>query len=266
MLVDRPTIAAVEHALAESARHYARVKAAVDPDGGASFIDVAGGAVVDGGRDSGPNLGRAWGMGIDTVIDDAALDQIEQFDAALQRPSRIVLSPFVSDDCLQRVVGRGYRIERYEAVLAAPVDVAVSAASDSPLTIEPIDKASLEQFWSVYESIVGDLALTNESIQRLNAPFFVSPCQAFMGHEGDRAVAAAAVTVSASVGHLLAAVVKIEARGRGFQRALIAARAAWSKAHGASLVMATCAPGSASFLNLQRAGMRLIATSPVLLR
>ncbi len=269
MLVDNAIVLAIEQALAESARHYARVKASVDPDGGASFVDIAGGALIDGGRDSGPNVGRAWGMGIDAVIDDAVLDQIAQFDALRERPSRMVLCPFVSDECLRRVIGRGFQIERYEAVLAGPADIAAAAPENSAIAIEPVDETELRRFWSVYEDVVAGLALTEESVQRMNAPFFVPPCQSFLCSEAGadgRVVAASAVIVSATVAHLLAAVVKVDARGRGLQRALIARRAAWAKAQGASIVMATCAPRSASFVNLQRAGLRVVYTSTALVR
>jgi GNAT superfamily N-acetyltransferase len=48
------------------------------------------------------------------------------------------------------------------------------------------------------------------------------------------------------------------ARGRGAQRALLAARLQYARDHGAELAMMVAAPGSASQRNAQRVGFQVV--------
>jgi hypothetical protein len=78
----------------------------------------------------------------------------------------------------------------------------------------------------------------------------------FVAEIGGRPVATAALHVSAKVGWMRAAIVAPEARGRGIQSALIAARARRAAELGCNLVGASAEPGDTSARNLERSGLR----------
>jgi MOSC domain-containing protein YiiM len=78
----------------------------------------------------------------------------------------------------------------------------------------------------------------------------------FVAEIDGRPVGSAAMHVSAKVGWMRAAVVAPEARGRGIQRALIAARARRAADLGCNLVGASAEPGEVSARNLEQAGLR----------
>ena len=80
----------------------------------------------------------------------------------------------------------------------------------------------------------------------------------------DRTGAAAILTTREEVGYLALAGTLPEFRGRGCQRALIDARIAAAAEAGCTLIVATAEFGSVSHRNLERAGLRVACTKPVL--
>ena len=80
----------------------------------------------------------------------------------------------------------------------------------------------------------------------------------FVVHDGGRPVAHASLAISARTGWLRSALVTPQARGRGFQRALISARARAAAEAGCDLSGAAAEPGSISAANLQQAGLRRV--------
>jgi len=83
--------------------------------------------------------------------------------------------------------------------------------------------------------------------------------QLFVAELDGHVVANASLHVSAKTGWLRGALVAPEARGRGIQSALIAARVRAAIEAGCDLVGATAEPGHVSARNLQRLGMRRLA-------
>jgi GNAT superfamily N-acetyltransferase len=80
----------------------------------------------------------------------------------------------------------------------------------------------------------------------------------------DRPVAGAILTTMDKVGYLAMAGTLPEFRGRGCQSALIKARIAAAAATGCELIVATAAFGSLSQRNIERGGLRVAYTKPVL--
>jgi GNAT superfamily N-acetyltransferase len=95
------------------------------------------------------------------------------------------------------------------------------------------------------------------SSQRLAAS---APGDLFVAELGGRIVAAGSLHVHKKVGWLRATAVLSEARGRGIQRALIAARAVAAAEQGATLVGSAAVPGSTSERNLREMGLVGLAT------
>lgn len=77
------------------------------------------------------------------------------------------------------------------------------------------------------------------------------------------AVAGAILTMHEGMGYLALAGTLPEFRGRGLQRALIAARIAAAAGAGCDLIVATAEFASGSQRNLERAGLRIAYTKPV---
>ena len=84
--------------------------------------------------------------------------------------------------------------------------------------------------------------------------------QIFIAEIDGVVVANASLHVSGKTGWMRGAVVAPEARGRGIQRALIAARARAAQEAGCELVGASAEPGEISALNLASTGMRRFGT------
>ncbi len=82
----------------------------------------------------------------------------------------------------------------------------------------------------------------------------------FLAELDRRPVGTASLHVHGRTGWLRAAVVSPEARGRGIQRALIAARAKHASELGCDLVGSSAEPDGPSSANLERTGMRAIGT------
>jgi ribosomal protein S18 acetylase RimI-like enzyme len=78
-----------------------------------------------------------------------------------------------------------------------------------------------------------------------------------------RAVAGAILTIGDGIGYLAMAGTLPEFRGRGCQSALIAARIADSAAAGCELIVATAEFASVSQRNIERGGLRVAYTKPV---
>jgi ribosomal protein S18 acetylase RimI-like enzyme len=76
--------------------------------------------------------------------------------------------------------------------------------------------------------------------------------------------AAAALTIAGGVGHLASAATLPDFRRRGCQAALVAARSAHAAVAGCDLVSSGAEFGSQSQRNLERAGLRVAYTKPVL--
>jgi len=85
----------------------------------------------------------------------------------------------------------------------------------------------------------------------------------FLARLDGRAVGTAVLHVRHATGLLRGAVVVPEARGRGIQRALIAARARLATDLGCTLLASMAAPGAASGRNLEAMGLPAIETHPV---
>jgi GNAT superfamily N-acetyltransferase len=73
-------------------------------------------------------------------------------------------------------------------------------------------------------------------------------------------VASGLLTMHAGVALLAGASTVPEARGRGAQRALLAARLRFARDHGCRLAMMCAAPGSSSQRNAERHGFRIAYT------
>lgn len=84
-----------------------------------------------------------------------------------------------------------------------------------------------------------------------------------VAEEGGVAVGTGTLHIHKRVGLLRAGMVVPSARGRGVQRALIAARARLAEELGCDLVTSQAAPGSASERNLQRMGFERLWVRPV---
>ncbi len=155
-------------------------------------------------------------------------------------------------------------VERMTVLAIEPDRIAASAAgvpSIPDLAIRTVAADEGAAWAGVHLAAGGFPAGAAEAWVRSSERLAASaPGDLFVAELVGRIVAAGSLQVHKKVGWLRATAVLPEVRGRGIQRALIAARAVAAAERGATLIGSAAVPGSASERNLRAMGLVAIAT------
>lgn len=174
-------------------------------------------------------------------------------------------SPYTPRAVTDALVAAGFRMERQAATLyAAPIlTTGCAAQSPSAVRIRDVTTAELELFLDTLNRGFGVAASALPAV-RANQSFWcaVDNWHFFLATIDAVAVGAAVLAVYddatyGRVGYLAAASTLEQARGRGAQRALIAARMARAIEQGCTLITGQAAWGTTSSANMQRAGLQI---------
>lgn len=154
--------------------------------------------------------------------------------------------------------------ERFVTLAIEPDRVAAVAAARGPvagLAIRTVGPDEGGAWGRVHLEAGGMPADATDAWLRSSERLAASePGDLFVAELEGRPVAAGSLHVHKKVGWLRATVVLPDARGRGIQRALIAARAAAAEEAGATLVGSAAPPGSTSEANLRAMGLVALGT------
>ncbi|MEQ1909914.1 MAG: GNAT family N-acetyltransferase [Vicinamibacterales bacterium] len=230
------------------------------PETGACWIEVAGTyGLFDG---AGSPCTQTFRLGMFEPVTETALDTLETFFASRGSDTFHEVSPLADPSALTVLTTRGYRPCELTSVLFQPLPVPeVDLASESPIVlgrIAPTEQAmwaetagrgwgasaELREFMSSFGSISAGAEDTYPFLARLDgAP-----------------VATGSLVICNDVALLAGASTVPEARGRGAQRALLAARLRFASSMGCTIAMMCAAPGSSSQRNAERSGFRIAYT------
>ncbi|MGE0042174.1 MAG: GNAT family N-acetyltransferase, partial [Vicinamibacterales bacterium] len=241
---------------------FVEARARVDPSAAAAWIEVAGAYAMFDGVDS--PLTQTFGLGLFGDTGDRELARLEAFFDGRGAAVHHEVSPLAGVELAARLARRGYVPEEFTTVLCRPL----GGSPDGDTT--PAGGVAVEPLPDGQAGLFGDVAARGWAEFPEVAPFVADLSAVFAHHAAARCYLAVVDGVPAGTGVLtmhegvavLAGASTVpEARCRGAQRALLAARLADAAAAGCDLAMIATAPGSASQRNAERRGFRIAYTS-----
>lgn len=237
-------------------------RAALEPESGAAWIEVGGAYAMFDGLES--PLTQTFGLGVFEDATAGHLDAIESFFVEHGAPVFHEVSPMGDQSILLLLGERGYRpIEltsvMYRSIKEEPI---ANATADGGITTRLIGEADADLWaqtaargWATEHESLGDFMLAFGKVAartKGGSPFLAEI-------EGEP-VAAAGFSIYDDVCILAGAATVPEARNRGAQNALLAARLRYAREQGCSLAMMCALPGSQSQKNAQKNGFNIAYT------
>ena len=230
-------------------------RARLDPGVGATWIECAGAYALFDGIAS--PLTQTFALGLFQQPEAADLDRIEHFFTERGSAASHEVSPLAGIPTSDALTGRGYRPIELTTVLYRPLTEVPAEGSVATRIAGPDETESwagvAAEGWR--ELVDGDLM---RSLARVSAS--ATGVKSFFAELDGRAVATGALAIHEGVALLAGASTVPEARGRGAQGALLAARLRHAANEGCDLAMMCAAPGSASQRNAERHGFRVAYT------
>ncbi|NUQ94721.1 MAG: GNAT family N-acetyltransferase [Gemmatimonadaceae bacterium] len=245
-------------ALANAA--FVEARAALQPEAGAAWIDVAGTyAMFDG---PGAPTTQTFGLGLFEPVRAAEMETIESFFRDRGAEVMHEVSPVAPPEVLALLLERGYRPFELSSVLFRPLGSADARASgDAAIRarrVEPGEESVYVDTTAEGWSETRELADFIRGYAAITARARGTHC--FIAELDGRPVGAGAMAIHGGVA-LLAGASTIPAwRGRGGQRALLEARLRFAVEQGADLAVMAAAPGGGSQRNAERRGFRIAYT------
>jgi GNAT superfamily N-acetyltransferase len=236
-------------------------RAAIEPESGAGWTEVAGCYAMFDGVES--PLTQTFCLGMFEAASDEDFGRIEEFFRERGSPVYHEVSPLADPTTFTRLNERGYQPFEFTTAMFRPLRPGAGAAArrDSGVSVRLVGPEENELWaqtaargWSEFEELSDFmLGLTRVSAARRDA-------LSFLAEEDGRPVATGALSIHEGVALLAGASTVPEARRRGAQLALLDARLAYAAGRGCDLAMMCANPGSSSQRNAERQGFRIAYT------
>ena len=219
-------------------------------------IEIAGGVVPYVG--AGSPLSEAAGLGLGVRVTAHDVARLTAFYVERGTAPRVNVSPLAHPDLVHLLARDGYRPVEYENVLALDIAGAQCARD------ERIERCEDARAWG-YASACGFLGEAPTPEQALVGTLIAAQPDvvALAACEEGAAIATGAMEVSDGLVSMFAASTLPAARGRGWQRRLIADRVARGRELGARFAGAAAAVASISEANFRRVGFDVLLTRAV---
>lgn len=247
----------MERAEAQRLAAYGYGYARLHPDSRAEVLKVAGGFACFG--EPGLYINRAAGLGLESPLTEAELQQVEDFYRRHEAPSRVELCPLAHPSMMELLGRRGYHVVRFLHVHFRPIspeDARTPAAPEGvEVTVVGPDEAEL---W-VRTVAAGYVSQVGEP----TSPLFLMLARLAADWEGSRlylarlrgeVAGAGALSVHEGLANFFSAATLPAFRRRGVQAALLNARLRDAVALGCELATTITAPDGPSVSNVARAG------------
>jgi Acetyltransferase (GNAT) domain len=251
----------LERAEARNNASFVETRARIQPDSGASWIEVAGAYAMFDGASS--PLTQTFGLGVFDPVGAEELDRIESFFAERGAPVFHEVSPLADLQLLPLLGERGYRPVELSSVLYRPLGEGLSVArpQNENLQVRLADPGDWElwartatQGWSEYP----ELADLMYDVAAVTARRTDGPC--FLAELNGQAIATGVLLLHEGVALLGGASTIPEGRRQGAQLALLESRLRYAAEQGCDLAMMCALPGSSSQRNAERQGFRIAYT------
>jgi GNAT superfamily N-acetyltransferase len=245
-----------------------------DPSARVLVSPIAGGHAVFAGQGGPAN--KAIGVGFGAVIDQAALDVIEQQWRERGEPMRFELATLADASLAPRLTACGYRVTGFENVSGRPIGVADTMPPLPPgVTIEdvPADHCrewvdvTLDGFCAPDGSAPNEEQYPRALLEAVIADFVATPgfTRYLLRVDGVPA-GEATMRTDDGIAQLCGAATLPAFRRRGIQSLLFRWRLALARAAGCDLAVVTTQPGSKSQANAIRQGFSILYTRLVLIK
>jgi hypothetical protein len=251
----------LERAEARSNRDFVEARAALQPQSGACWIEVAGAyAMYDGVASP---CTQTFGLGVFDKPSDADMALLEDFFAKRGAAVDHEVSPLADPGLLAMLNERGYQPIELTSVMFRPIHRRLDLAAPRNERIQVYrirdDQGDLWTRtalagWKVEAREFADLML---DLCRVNAS---RPGTCWLAELDGQAIASGGAIIGDGVILLAGASTIPEARKQGAQLALLEARLRAGAEAGCDLAMMCAAPGSSSQRNAERHGFRIAYT------
>lgn len=263
ILADLTLSQRLEKTEAQSNAGFVDARAAVFPDSGARWIEVAGAyAMFDG---VGSPLTQTFGLGIHQPVTADDLQQLEDFFRERQADVFHEVSPLADPSALTLLNERGYFPLEFTSILYRPLqrDLQLAGKVNPKITVRLIGNNEADQELWAQTAVKGwslDLQMTDLLLElfRLSARKPNAPC--FLAELDGQPIATGGLNVHDGVALLAGASTIPEGRQQGAQLALLEHRLRYALEQGCDLAMMGAAPGSGSQRNAERQGFRIAYT------
>lgn len=260
-LVDLSLAQRLERAEARSNAAFVEARAALFPNSGAQWIEVAGAFAMFDTTFS--PLTQTFGLGVFDKVTNAEMEKLETFFRERQAPVYHEVSPLADPGLIALLNERGYEPFEFTSVMYRPIhkELTLAAPRNEKIRVRRAreDESALWSEISVkgWEAS-GELAdfmleIGQISGERAGAISF------FAELEG-QAIATGTLCLHEGVALLGGACTIPEARKQGAQLALLESRLRYAAEQGFALAMMCAQPGSGSQRNAERHGFRIAYT------
>jgi GNAT superfamily N-acetyltransferase len=239
---------------------FVEARAALFPESGAGWIEVAGAyAMFDGVASP---CTQTFGLGVFQPATAPDLDAIETFYRERAAPVFHEVSPLADPSVLSLLTTRTYQPFELTSVMFRPIGAVLDLAEprNPRIRTRPIGDGEQDAWAMTAAKGWADSAPADvlQDLMRISAKR--QGAFPFLAELDGAAVAAGALTLHDGVAFLAGASTIPEARKQGAQLALLNARLSYAAEHGCDLAMMCAQPGSASQRNAERHGFRIAYT------
>lgn len=261
MFVDRSFSRKLERAEGLANAAFVKTRRQLDAESGACHLEVAGAlAMFDG---IGSPCTQTFGLGLFDTVGDDEMEEIEGFFRIRGSDVFHEVSPLADISMLPMLAERGYRaIEQSTILYRELTEKSPGADVKSNISTRVILPAEVD-LWA--RTSASGWATEHESLGEFMFAFGRISAQCEGGYpwiaelEG-RPIGTAMMFIGDGVAMLAGASTVPDARNRGAQNALLAARLAFAVDNGCTLAAMATAPGSQSQKNAQRNGFGIAYT------
>lgn len=228
------------------------------PDRDLLVTEIGGATVCFAGADS--PFSQTLGVGIDTEFSGRDVEAIVEFYHSRATSARVYTSPVAGEALSSEFARRGFEVEEYVALLAANL-TEVTGQRDAR-----IDVCNDEQLWANRSALAfNDGKAVPEPMLLIGRIMASHPTVTPLAlHENGQIVTTGCMALEDDgIAAFFATSTMPQARGRGYQAAMIGDRIARAREAGALIVRAGAKPGSASERNFRRAGFEVLYTQTV---
>jgi GNAT superfamily N-acetyltransferase len=250
----------LEKAEAVANRDFVKARAAVFPQSGATYLEVAGThAMFDGPASP---ITQTFCLGMFAPITDADMDQLEDFFSARNADVFHEVCPMADESAFALLSTRCYKAIEFSSVLYRPINaqITLSREPNNRLRVRKIEPADREVWarttiegWSEFEGLedfLSQMAAISPAREALD----------FVAELDGATIGTGSMFISDDVALLAGASTIPAARRQGAQLALLEYRLRYAAEHGCEIAIMAALPGSASQRNAERNGFRIAYT------
>lgn len=258
-LIDLALARRLERTEGHANARFVESRARVAPEAGACWTEAGGAyAMFDG---VGSPLTQTFGLGVFEPVTPWTLDALEHFFTSRGADVLHEVSPLADPTTLALLTERGYRPCEFTSVLFQPLSLEGTAQAPTPLTVRPAETHEREAWVHTAQEGWSEFPEVREFMAAFG-PVAAGAADSypFLAFDGTRPIATGTLWIHGGVALLAGASTVPGARGRGAQKALLAARLRFAAERGCSLAMMGALPGSTSQRNAERNGFRVAYT------